>query len=52
MLNRDKFAKNSGAWCNLNKPEINEKDADIVIFGIPFGEGVSYRSETTEKVNK
>lgn len=48
MLNRDKFAMDSGAWCNLNKPEINEKDADIVVFGIPFDKGVSYRSGASE----
>lgn len=48
MLKRDKFSKDSGAWCNLNKPELTEKDADIVIFGIPFDEGVSYRSGASE----
>lgn len=44
MLKRDKFAKDSEAWCNLNKPELSEKDVDIVVFGIPFDGGVSYRS--------
>lgn len=44
MLERDQFAKDSGAWCNLNKPEMSEKEADLVIFGIPFDKGVSYRA--------
>ncbi len=44
MLNKDKFAKDSGAWCNLNNPELSEKEVDVVVFGIPFDEGVSYRS--------
>jgi len=44
MLKRDEFAKDSGAWCNLNKPELSEQEVDIVVFGIPFDEGVSYRA--------
>lgn len=44
MLIKDQFAKDSGAWCNLNRPELSEKEVDVVIFGIPFDEGVSYRS--------
>lgn len=43
MLKRDRFAQNSETWCNLNKPEISNKEADIVLFGIPFDKGVSYR---------
>ena len=48
MLIKDEFAKDSGAWCNLNKPESSEKEVDVVIFGIPFDEGVSYRSGASE----
>lgn len=48
MKNRDKFAKDSGAWCNLNKPDLSEKDVDVVVFGIPFDEGVSYRSGASD----
>ncbi len=44
MRVRDGYAKDKGAWCALNRPDIEEKEADIVIFGIPFDEGVSYRS--------
>ena len=43
MLRRDKFAQNSETWCSLNRPEITEKEADVVLFGIPFDKGVSYR---------
>ncbi len=43
MLEKSQFAKQSGAWCSLNKPEMSEKEADLVIFGIPFDKGVSYR---------
>lgn len=48
MKNRDKYAKDSGAWCNLNKPELSEKEVDVVIFGIPFDESVSYRSGASD----
>ena len=44
MLERDQFAKDSGAWCGLNKPDMSEKEADLVVFGIPFDKGVSYRA--------
>lgn len=44
MRIKDEFASDSGAWCSLNRPELSEKDVDVVIFGIPFDEGVSYRS--------
>jgi agmatinase len=44
MLKKDKYAKDSGAWCNLNKVDLTEKDVDLVVFGIPFDGGVSYRS--------
>lgn len=43
MLKRDKFAKDAETWCGLNRPELSEKEADVVIFGIPFDKGVSYR---------
>ena len=31
-------------WCGLNRPDIDTKDADAVIFGIPFDGGVSFRN--------
>lgn len=48
MLKRDKFAMDSEAWCNLNKPEMKPKNADVVIFGIPYDKGVSYRGGAAE----
>lgn len=30
-------------WCGLNNPNADIKDADVVILGIPFDEGVSFR---------
>lgn len=43
MLTKDKFALNKETWCGLNRPDLSEKESDIVIFGIPFDKGVSYR---------
>ncbi len=48
MLVKDQFAKDSGAWCGLNRPELSENEADAVIFGIPFDKGVSYRAGAGE----
>ncbi|HYE68488.1 MAG TPA: agmatinase [Anaerovoracaceae bacterium] len=48
MLVKDQYSKDSGAWCSLNQPGLTEKDVDVVIFGIPFDEGVSYRSGASE----
>ena len=48
MLVKDQYSKDSGAWCSLNQPDLTEKDVDIVIFGIPFDEGVSYRAGASE----
>ena len=28
--------KNPQSWCGLNNPEIDDRDADVIIFGIPF----------------
>lgn len=35
-------------WCGMNQPEMEIKDADVVIFGIPFDEGVSFRDGAGE----
>ncbi len=43
MLKKDQFALDKEAWCNLNQPDCSEEDVDIVIFGIPYDKGVSYR---------
>ena len=43
MQIKNDHAKSPETWCGLNRPELAEKDADAVIFGIPFDGGVSYR---------
>lgn len=43
MLVKNEFVKNSQAWCGLNRVGMKEEDADLVVFGIPFDGGVSYR---------
>ena len=48
MLVRDEFVKNNETWCGLNRPQMKEEEADIVIFGIPFDGGVSYRDGAAE----
>ncbi len=40
--------KDKKTWCGLNQPEMKEKDADVVVFGIPFDGGVSYRGGAAE----
>ena len=42
------YALRLETWCGLNKPDMDEKDADAVIFGIPFDGGVSYRGGAAE----
>lgn len=48
MLVKDEFAKKKETWCGLNRPEMTPEEADVVIFGIPYGEGVSYRGGAEE----
>lgn len=48
MLVKDEFAKKKETWCGLNRPEMTPEEADAVIFGIPYGEGVSYRGGAEE----
>lgn len=30
-------------WTGLNSPDVNNSEADIVVFGIPFDGGASFR---------
>ncbi|MEG0292013.1 MAG: agmatinase [Anaerovoracaceae bacterium] len=48
MQKRDSYAKDKGAWCGLNRPDMNIDDVDVVVFGIPYDEGVSYRGGADE----
>lgn len=43
MLKKNRDALDEQSWCGLNRPQMKETEADCVIFGIPFDEGVSYR---------
>lgn len=49
-INHKKTAEliKEGIWCGLNHPEIDTKDADVVLFGIPFDEGASFRKGASE----
>ena len=40
---KDEFANSNRVWCGLNRPDLSEKDADVVIFGVPYDKAVSYR---------
>lgn len=35
-------------WAGLNKPDMDTRDVDVVIFGIPYDGGVSFRSGTKD----
>ncbi len=48
MKKKNNDVKDKKTWCGLNRPEMNELDADVVIFGIPFDGGVSYRGGAAE----
>ena len=48
MQVRKDYVLKPETWCGLNKPEMDEKDADAVIFGIPYDGGVSYRGGAAE----
>lgn len=48
MLKKSKDVQDRKSWCGLNNPDMSETDADAVIFGIPFDEGVSYRSGASQ----
>jgi agmatinase/guanidinopropionase len=44
MSNFQDIIKNPALWAGLNKPDISMEDCDVVVFGIPFDGGVSFRS--------
>lgn len=44
MLKRSKLTNDKGIWAGLNDPDRPIDEADIVVFGVPFDEGVSYRA--------
>lgn len=40
----ENLCRDEKIWAGLNKPNITIEEADAVIFGIPYDEGVSFRS--------
>ena len=44
MKSTNEMIKETEIWAGLNSPDIDKKDADIAVFGIPFDGGVSFRS--------
>lgn len=51
MIKKNDDVLNPQSWCGLNRPKMNELEADAVIFGIPFDGGVSYRGGAAEAPN-
>jgi len=44
MRKVEKMIKEEGLWAGLNRPQISMENADVVVFGIPFDGGVSFRA--------
>ena len=48
MQVKNEFVKDERSWCGLNRPDMKEENTDVVIFGIPYDGGVSYRGGAAE----
>ncbi len=48
MKKTEDMIKESKIWAGLNKPNLPVADADVVVFGIPYDGGVSFRSGAKE----
>jgi agmatinase len=44
MRKVEEMVKESELWAGLNRPMISMENADVVVFGIPFDGGVSFRA--------
>lgn len=44
MRKVEEMIKEEGLWAGLNRPQISMGNADIIVFGIPFDGGVSFRA--------
>ena len=44
MRKVEEMIKEEGLWAGLNRPQISIENTDIVVFGIPFDGGVSFRA--------
>lgn len=43
MKKTNEMIKESTIWAGLNRPDISIQEADIIVFGIPYDGGVSFR---------
>lgn len=48
MKKVSKMIQEEGIWAGLNRPGIDMEEADIVVYGIPYDGGVSFRSGAKE----
>ncbi len=44
MKKTKEMIKEAAIWAGLNKPDLPIQDADIIVFGIPYDGGVSFRN--------
>jgi len=44
MKRTEDMIKDPAIWAGLNKPDLTMKESDIVVFGIPYDGGVSFRA--------
>lgn len=48
MKTTEEMIQEQSLWAGLNRPEVSIEQADVVVFGIPFDGGVSFRSGAKE----
>lgn len=48
MKKVSEMIKEEGIWAGLNRPGIKMEEADVVVYGIPYDGGVSFRSGAKE----
>jgi agmatinase len=44
MKKTEEMIQESNIWAGLNRPNLSMSDADIIVFGIPYDGGVSFRN--------
>ena len=42
-MSKDAYAGSNEIWCGLNRPNLSEREADVVVFGVPYDAAASYR---------
>lgn len=48
MKRTKEMIQESSIWAGLNKPDLGVEEADVVVFGIPYDGGVSFRNGAKE----